>query len=272
MPDDSSPPAEDAYAQIAPWYDREHDAFDDDIQFYRDLVGSGGLSILEIGCGSGRVTVPLARMGSTLTGVDASAAMLALCRTRLAAEPASVRQRVTLVRADARALGGAVPHAHALALMPLNTFAHFSTPGDRVKVLDQVRAHVVPGGRLVVDVDLAGPRRLLANPGLLWLMGVWDLNEARDVTSDQPIRVTHFVTAVPDTEPDTALVTHLYDAQGADGVVHRAISHMSIGILTRHEVELTIERAGFTIEAVYGSYELDPYRVGAERAIFVAHT
>ena len=77
----------DAYAGIAQWYDADYDAFADDRQFYRDLAAGAGHNIIEVGCGTGRVTLPLARMGRTITGIDASPAMLARCHDRLAGEP-----------------------------------------------------------------------------------------------------------------------------------------------------------------------------------------
>jgi SAM-dependent methyltransferase len=269
------PPPEDdradPYAAIAAWYDHEHDDYQDDIALYADLAAGAGPDVLEIGCGSGRVTLPLAQAGSRVTAVDASATMLARCRARLAAAPARVAQRVKLVRADARALGEDVPTTHALAIIPLNTFAHFALPDDRRRVLERVRTHVVPGGRLVLDLDVEGPRRLLAQPGLLWLLGTWEA-DAPDASPDATARVSHFVSAAPGAEPDTIAITHLYDAQDARGTVRRTVVAMTQSMLTHRELLLTLEQAQFAIEAVYGSYELEPYRGGAERVIVVART
>ncbi|HEY7984725.1 MAG TPA: class I SAM-dependent methyltransferase [Ktedonobacterales bacterium] len=265
---------DDPYAAIAEWYDHEHDDFQDDIALYTDLAAGAGPEVLEIGCGSGRVTLPLVEAGSRVTAVDASAAMLARCRARLAVVPPKVARRVTLVRGDARALGADVPTTHALAIIPLNTFAHFALPADRRRALEQVRAHVVPGGRLVLDVDLDGPRRLLAQPGLLWLVGTWEpaAPDAAPAAPDATTRVSHFVSATTGAEPDTIAVTHLYDAQDARGFLRRTVTTMTQSMLTHQELLLTLEQARFAIEGVYGSYELEPYRAGAERVIVVART
>jgi SAM-dependent methyltransferase len=263
----------DPYERIAEWYDAEHDGFEDDLQFYRDLAAGAGPTILEVGCGSGRVTLALARMGRTITGVDSSAAMLARCQARLAAEPPAVTSRVRLVHADIRALDASVPASFALAIVPLNTFSHFATPPDRLAALAAIRERVVPGGLLALDLDLAGPRRLLESPGHLWLLGAWEAAPTEPAAADAgPRFVQHFASAVPAPEPDAALVTHLYDVQSSDGLVRRTLSRMTLALLSRNEVQLTLERAGYTVEAVYGSYELDPYQPGDERAIFVAHT
>lgn len=264
----------DAYAGIAQWYDADHDAFADDLQFYRDLAAGAGHNIIEVGCGTGRVTLPLARMGRTITGIDASPAMLARCHDRLAGEPAAVRQRVHLIHADARALADEAPGPFGLAIIPLNTFAHFVTPADRQAVLAQLRARLVPGGRLVLDLDMQGPRRLLDSPGLLWLMGTWEATDAgARVDVEAATQVTHLASAVPAPEGgEVALVTHLYDTQTADGTIRRTISRMALALLGRGEMALTLEQAGYIVEDVYGSYDLDPYEPGAERAIFVAHS
>jgi hypothetical protein len=193
------------------------------------------------------------------------------CRARLAAAHTRVAQRVTLLRADARALGETVSTTHALAIIPLNTFAHFALPDDRRRVLEQVRAHIVPGGRLVMDLDLDGPRRLLAQPGLLWLIGSWE-TDAPEAVRDAPVRITHFVSAAPGAESDTIAITHLYDAQDARGGVRRTVATMTQSVLTHQELLLTLAQAQFAIEAVYGSYELEPYHSGAERVVVVART
>ncbi|HEV2239239.1 MAG TPA: hypothetical protein VGR57_21465, partial [Ktedonobacterales bacterium] len=129
----------------------------------------------------------------------------------------------------------------------------------------------VPGGRLVLDVDLEGPRRLLAQPGLLWLMGTWE-PDAPSTPADASTRISHFVSATSGDVPDTIAVTHLYDAQDARGTVRRTVAMMTQCVLTHQELLLTLEQAHFAIEAVYGSYELEPYRAGAERVIVAART
>lgn len=290
-PDDNSPDHghADPYAQIARWYDDEHDPYEDDLQFYRDLAAGAGPTVLEIGCGTGRVTTALARMGRDITGVDPSPAMLARCRARLAAEPPTIQRRVQLVQADARALGTMAPGPFALALIPLNTLAHFVTPADRLAALSGVRERLVPGGQLIVDVDPHGPRRLLEFPGLLWLLGSWEQGPdplaptlaptlapnappATSPAAPEPIQIAHLASAVPAAEADAAIVTHFYDALAPDGTLRRVVARMTLALLTHNEVALTLAHAGFTVESIYGSYELEPYTPAAERAIFVAHS
>src|SRR5690349_2082832 len=87
------------YADAA-LYDYEYRRRRADVAFYRELartrLGSSGGRILELGAGSGRVTIPLARAGFDVVAVDASAAMLGKLRSRVAALPSAVAKRITI--------------------------------------------------------------------------------------------------------------------------------------------------------------------------------
>ena len=70
------------YDLIAPFYDSEHAQFDEDLDLYRNFAELCSGSLLELACGSGRLLLPLAHEGHTLTGVDTSERMLALAQAR----------------------------------------------------------------------------------------------------------------------------------------------------------------------------------------------
>src|SRR5260221_9070192 len=99
------------YDAIAPFYDIEHSRFDDDLDMYRNFAELCGGKILELACGSGRLLLPLAREGYTLTGVDTSVRMLELARTALGQE--GLAGRCQLVEQDMCALQ--LPEKYRLA-------------------------------------------------------------------------------------------------------------------------------------------------------------
>ena len=86
------------YDSIAPFYDIEHADFAEDLDMYRNFAELCGGKILELACGSGRLLLPLAREGYTLTGVDTSGRMLDIARTTLAQE--GLAGRCQLVEQD----------------------------------------------------------------------------------------------------------------------------------------------------------------------------
>jgi hypothetical protein len=182
-----------------------------------------------------------------------------------------VAERVSLVRADARALDDQAHGPYSIALIPLNTLAHLATLADRLAVLEATRARLAPGARLALDVDLEGPRRLLSAPGQLWHLGTWDLPTEDPTDSEAVTSVSHFVSAERVATGGVA-VTHFYDALTRHGEVRRSMTRMALAMLTPDEVHLMLERVGFIVEAIYGSYDLDPFEPGDERAIFIAHS
>src|SRR5690606_16528822 len=87
--------------QNAAAYESRYQARSEDIEFYLRRC-SAQKSVLEYGAGAGRLTLPLARAGKKVYAVDTSSPMLALLRARLRAEPATVRARVEVKKADMR--------------------------------------------------------------------------------------------------------------------------------------------------------------------------
>src|SRR5262245_21993932 len=86
----------DLYDHVGPYRSRP------DVAFFLSEAVNAGSPILEIGCGTGRVLIPIARAGVEITGVDLSPHMLRICRDRLDHEPEVVQSRVTLVQGDMR--------------------------------------------------------------------------------------------------------------------------------------------------------------------------
>jgi len=145
-------------------YDHEYKRRRDDVRWYRALARrelgepDDGKTILELGCGSGRTLVPLARDGWRVVGVDAAPRMLERCRQRVAHAGAAVAARVELRQADFRAL--ALGRRFPLVICPFNAFMHLYEREDVERFLAVVRSHLRPGGLFAFDV---------LNPDLGWL-------------------------------------------------------------------------------------------------------
>jgi SAM-dependent methyltransferase len=154
-------------------YDHEYKRRKDDVRWYRrlarEVLGDPAAprkarprgrshAILELGCGSGRTLLPLARDGFDVTGVDAAPAMLARCRSNVEKLPLAAHARVTLHAGDFRAvqLGRRFP----LVICPFNAFMHLYERRDVERFLTVVRRHLAPGGIFAFDV---------LNPDLGWL-------------------------------------------------------------------------------------------------------
>jgi len=251
----------DSYDLFARFYDLFYGQRDDDLAMYQDFALAADGPILELGCGSGRVLLSLAREGHYVTGLDVSEAMLA--RTRAGAKAAGIEDQATLVQGDLRDfdLGG----RFALTIIPINTFMHCYDMEQQLACLRGVRRHLQSGGRLVIDVYHPDLETLLEADGRLMSDGsVFDPETGHTVQ-----RTTH---RQLDMANQTQHVTFIMDEVGTDGTVRRIVCPFRMRFVFRFEMELLLRTAGFSLETVYGSYELEPFESGSEKMIFVART
>lgn len=135
----------------------------DDIRYYVDLAVHGGGPVLEYGCGNGRITIPIARAGVCVTGVERSAPMLRDLLARRYREPADAAARIDAHRGDMRRLR--LGRRYPLVICPFNAFMHLYTRADVEAFLARVRDHLTPHGELVFDVSVPHPKELARDPG-----------------------------------------------------------------------------------------------------------
>jgi ubiquinone/menaquinone biosynthesis C-methylase UbiE len=127
----------DVYRDLAPFYDLYGGGFAKDLPVYLRYARRARTPLLEVGAGSGWLTIPLARAGHGVVAVDISHTMLKLLAARLTREPAIVRRRVHPVHADASRL--ALRAKSDLILVPFYTFNYFVSARTRDAVLRRFR-------------------------------------------------------------------------------------------------------------------------------------
>jgi SAM-dependent methyltransferase len=120
------------------------------VEFLADLAGSG--AALELGIGTGRIALPLARRGIPVHGIDLSAAMVA----RLRAKPGGERIDVTVGDFATTT----VPGRFSLAYLVFNTIMNLTNQDEQVACFQNVAAHLEPGGCFVIEVGVPQLQRL----------------------------------------------------------------------------------------------------------------
>lgn len=253
-----NPPIPD-FDRFARFYDWDTGLEDDDFDFFRNLAARTGGPVLEIGCGTGRVLMPLARAGIRVTGVDIAPAMLARARAKLAA--AGLLDRVRLIEADAQTF--TVDDRFRLAFIALNTFMHMTTADMQRRTLDRIKAHLHPSGLLALDLFNPHPDLLDDADGRL----------IHDFTRPGPsdgAATTRFHSQRVDPATGTMEIAFIYDEAAPDGVVRRTVAPFDLHYFSRREIELLLESCGYAIENVYGSYDLEPYWAGSPKLLVVA--
>lgn len=240
----------DLYAD-AELYDLLHDGYRDDLGFYRALAEDHGGPVLELGAGSGRVTVAWARAGFEVVAVEPAAAMRARGAARLAA--AGLGGRVTWVDADVRTLD--LGRTFPLVAAPFHMLMHLPSLDDQDAALRAARAHVGDGGAFATDVFV--PR--FAPDGVVRVESAW-------AGLDGDLATWQFV------DPATQTVTteHRLDRVDADGVVRRRAATLRQRYFHRFELERALRTAGFGRVRAFGGFERGPVTERATSWCFVA--
>ncbi|HXS17346.1 MAG TPA: class I SAM-dependent methyltransferase [Polyangiaceae bacterium] len=123
-----------------------------------------GSSILELGAGTGRVTLPLARAGYQVCAVDLAEPMLGRLKARLGRAPKVIRERVRVKRGDVRKL--ALKQQFPLILATFNVVGHLETFLDFAAFLRTAKQHLTKDGRLLFDVPIPHPDEIEGDPEL----------------------------------------------------------------------------------------------------------
>jgi SAM-dependent methyltransferase len=236
----------DLYDHVGPYRDRADVAF-----FVDEAVRSGG-PVLEVGCGTGRVLIPIARAGVDIVGLDLSPHMLEVCRRTLAQEPDEVRSRVRLVEADMRAFE--LGQTFALATIPFRPFQHLLTVDDQLSCLRTIARHLTDGGTFVLDLFNPWLEALVQQtPGFEWG------DEPEFTTPDgRRVRRRHATIAANRFEQVNRFEL-IYYVTHPDGREERLVHAFSMRYLFRFEVEHLLARAGFLVEQIYADYERSPF-------------
>lgn len=141
-----------------PYYGLLFDSRRHDVELYRFACTGARGPVLELGVGTGRIAIALARDGIEVHGVDNSTKMLEELAARLAEEPDDVQRRVRAQRGDASRV--ALGRRYELVLGPFNVIAHQLTAADLSALTDNVRRHLAPGGAFVLDVHVPEARHV----------------------------------------------------------------------------------------------------------------
>jgi SAM-dependent methyltransferase len=252
--------AENPFDKVAPFYDWEHAAFLDDLSLYLGLAERVGEPILEAGCGSGRLLLPLARAGYQVVGVDSSRQMLALARRKLAQDPVA-GDRIRLISGDVRSLR--LRQRFKLVIVALDSFGLMTERTDQLQVLATLRRHLLTDGLLAVDVANGNLRGGEAAEETVL--------QARGSLDEAGRQLVKWVVRRTDHAAQLDQLLNLYDETGPDGIVKRTSVEIRLRYFTRFELELLLEREGFVVEAFFGDYDLTPFGPHSPRLIALAH-
>jgi SAM-dependent methyltransferase len=252
-------------------YDLEHLGDEADIRFYVSLARTlKPRTILELACGTGRISIPLAKQGADsgfmVVGLDSEAGMLKGARDKIKRLPSGTRHRIKLVRGDMRTWLNR--GRFDLVIVPCASITHLLDLRDQLSVWRRSYENLAPGGRFVVDTTMpnfAAYADSFANPPRTLV------EIDRDVTDESSkVRLVRrrTVTYLPDEQ--RAKIRFLYEKYRRRKVVESRIDDFESHVYFPRELQLLFIHTGFDLEHVFGDYERRPLRANSQLVIMIA--
>jgi len=228
-----------------------------DIAFWRDLATRVSAPVLELGCGTGRIAVPLGRAGVRVVGIDRSTPMLARAAARV--RRGRLRRTVHLVRGDIRALPFPNRSPFGLVMAPYGMLQSLVRDADLTRTLEAVARVLRP--RALFGIDLVAD------------LPEWnEYRREHRLSGWRPGRRAH-VTLVESVRQDRRRGLTIFEQEYIERRGRSVTSNrfeLAFRTISVPQMIARVERAGFSIEAVLGDYNGAPWDPRADVWLIVA--
>lgn len=221
-----------------------------DIEFYQRHAAEKGSPVLELGCGTGRILIPIAQSGIDCSGLDMSREMLAVCEKK--AHDLELRN----VRLDCASMDDFhYDRKFNLIYIPFRSFQHLLTTESQMRCLQLVREHLNDGGKFILDVFAPNIERLghYGQKKEQWEKEFSRKNEQTEST------ITRYFQARADFAHQIIHVEMKWEERNSAGIlVARKEGTFDLRYLFRFELEHLLSRCGFA-PTFYGHFDERPY-------------
>jgi SAM-dependent methyltransferase len=239
----------------------EQQGIADDVYKYQRLARQYGNRVLELCCGTGRIAIPLAAEGCTVTAVDVSGALLNRLKTNQESIENFPYQNLSVVKQDVTELS--LPQRDFdLIICAFNSLLCIPDRDLQQKTLFNAAAHLRPHGLLALDIW---------NPLVLNLEGdkIPESYFTRKRT-DNGNQYTRFAATGKMNAEQVQPVYGWYDETTPDGTIKRTPYNMEWRIIFRYEMVLMLEKAGFQVTNIYGGNRDEPFETHSLKMFFEA--
>ena len=249
----------------ATFYDQCFLGLEGDVQFYLEEAQQSGSPVLEIGCGTGRILLPIAQRGLDITGLDREPAMLAVLRHKLTQLDPQIQSRITLVEDDMRTF--LLDRRFRLITIPYRAFLHLLTPQAQRQTLITIREHLADDGRLIFNIFDPNLEVIVAHMGPLGTAQKKDSEFIDPLTGHRVI-----VWAITQYDPERQHIEQyfIFEELDTDGVmVKKTYRPLTLRYIHRYEMRYLLELCGYKIDALYGDFQRGPFQYGGEQVWIV---
>jgi len=245
----------------AAFYDYYSTGLAGDVQFYVEEAGRAGSPVLELGCGTGRILIPVAEAGITIVGLDRAPAMLSIAKRKVGGLAAETQRRIRLVEGDMRRFS--LGEQFNLVMIPFRAFLHLLSAEDQRQALGCIRDHLADGGRLVFNIF---DPRLDIIAGHAGPLGQSMKKDSEFAHPESGNRVVVWDTRQYDPELQRLEQYFIFEELDGEGrVVSKTYSPLTLRYLYRYEMQYLLELSGYEVEALYGDFARGAFRHGGEQ-------
>jgi ubiquinone/menaquinone biosynthesis C-methylase UbiE len=226
-----------------------------DLDFYKELALQSGNKALELGVGTARVAISLAKAGVTVVGIDNSVHMLRVAKEKLTRESESVKRRVILKKGDMRNFE--LSQSFSFIYIPASTFDHNISVEDRKQTLNRISKHLKKNGTFAFDLEQAAPDK----PEKSWWID-------RKETEDGKMVVRSAFTR-KNTLKRTLSLDLFYDVYKNGKLLERYHEYGEVAIISKDEIIRLLEENGFKVVSIYGNFDKSIHQKGSPKIVLV---
>lgn len=230
----------------------------EDIPFYTDYATKQDGEILELGCGTGRVALVLAKQGFRVTGLDLSEQMLDVFRHKLKSQP-ELADKITLVQGNMANFN--FDYKFSLIIAPFRAFQSLTDDEDIAMSLKCIKEHLTENGKFIVNVF--NPRRVMDESWCYPETVQW---ERQDEATGNYVVKKHWGDKI-DTKNQIIYPHFAFEITYPNGKTERIVDDLKLKYYYYDQLRAVVERAGMEITDEYSWYDKAP--IGGREIIFV---
>ena len=248
------------FDQWAEIYDSVYSYVREDIPFYVEEARRSGGPVLDLGCGTGRVAIPIAQAGVAILGLDSSAAMLGVARRKMHGIQGG--GSLTLVQADMRDLS--LDRKFSLAIIPFRGFLSLLTVEDQILTLHNLKGHLAPGGKLIFNIFVPDLNMLVQEGDVAY--------HFRDVTDPETgARLVLWHQSRYDNYNQIINARTIVEELDGAGVVSRRLYRdFQLRYVHRWEMHHLLRLCGYEILDLFGDFDRTPFDETSTEMVWVA--
>ena len=232
----------------------------DDLSFYLDQSDKVS-SVLELGCSTGRITEFLADLGKDVYAVDPSGIQLEVAKSRTDALQCS--GSVTYSHAPLMELAVPLERKFGLAIVPCLAFMSITEAESQQRFLLNVRRCLIPGGRLIIEMEVPDPNVMLADPATLY--------NHRDICLEDGSSIILYTRRDYEDHMQVGYVKAVAEFLDGAGVLTRKVVHdLDFRYTFRWEMQHLIHMCGFEVLGLYGDFEEGAFNEQSATMVWVA--